>query len=106
MSELIDERQSWAALDQGIEVHLFETTALVTDGTQRNDLETIEQRIGLHAAMCLDHARNDIDALLQTRARFLQHFVGLANAWGSAEEDLQPPSRTLFPSCQGKQRIG
>ena len=46
-----------------VEVHLLEHAALVVDLAARDDLEPGEQRLGLGAAVGLDHADHDVDAL-------------------------------------------
>ena len=73
-----------------VEVHLLEPSVLVFDALARDDLEPVEQRLGLLAAMRLDDADDDVDALLQPGARLLQHLIGLADAGRRAEEDLEP----------------
>ena len=56
-------------------------------------LEPREQRLGLGAAVGLDAADDHVDALSAGAARGLEHGVGLADAGGGAEEDLQPAAR-------------
>ena len=41
--------------------------ALVVDAAARDDLEALEQRLGFAAAVGLDHADDDIDALAAAR---------------------------------------
>ena len=102
MGEFVDERQVRSARDQSVEIHLLERVILVLDGAAGKDLKAVEQRLGLLAAMRLDHTDHDIRAFVQPGARFFQHFVGFSHAWGGAEEDLQPPGAAFFLSCQGK----
>ena len=68
--------------------------AVDVDGrlARQNDLEALEQRLGLLAAVRLDHADDDIDALVPLGARRLQHLVGLADARRGAEKILSRPS--------------
>ena len=105
MGELIDERQVRAARDQGVEIHLLERVILVTDGAARNDLKAVEQSVGLFAAMRLDHADDDIRAVLRPGPGLLQHLVGLAHARSGAEKDLQASGAACFLLGHGEQRI-
>ena len=50
----------------------------------------------LLAAVRLDDADHDIVAVLFPGARLLQHFVGLADARGGADENLEPAGSALF----------
>ena len=49
----------------------------------------MQQRLGLRPPVGLDHADHDIDAGLHLGVRALQHLIGLADARGGADEDLQ-----------------
>ena len=64
--------------------------AVIFDDAARQDLEALEQRAGLGAAVRLDEADDDVDALGLEAARARQHRVGLADARRGAEEHLQP----------------
>ena len=55
--------------------------------------------------MGLDHADHHVDARLAPGAGALQHLVGLADAGGGADEDLQPAARALLPARGFKQRL-
>ena len=50
----------------------------------------VEQRLGLGAAVGLDHADDDVDALALPLPRRLEHGVGLADAGRGADEDPEP----------------
>ena len=54
------------------------------------DLETLEQSLGLGAAVRLDEPDHHVDALALQLARGVEHGVGLAHARRRAEEDLEP----------------
>ena len=56
---------------------------------RRQALEALEQGLGLGAPVRLDVADDDVDAARLQHARFFQHLVGLADARGGAEEDLE-----------------
>ena len=55
----------------GVEVHLLERLTLVLDALAREHLEALEQRLGLLAAVRLDHADDDIVRRPCLRARAL-----------------------------------
>ena len=67
--------------------------ALVVDRAARNDLEAFDEGLGLLAAMGLDDADDHVDAFGLAGPAGHQHFVGLADAGGRAEENLQPAAR-------------
>jgi hypothetical protein len=55
----------------------------------------------------LDHADHDIGAGFELGVRALQHLIGLADAGGGADEDLEPADvAVLAPGClqQGLRR--
>ena len=103
--EFVDERDLWTARNQRIEIHLLEDLVLVFQLPARNDFKAVQQRFGLRPAMGLDHADDDIDARLLPGVRALQHFIGLADARGGADKDLQPAGVVTFPPGGLQQRI-
>ena len=104
VGELVDQHQRRPALQDGVEIHLLERAALVLDLPARHDLEPGELRLGLGAAVRLDHADHDVDAVDLAAARGRQHLVGLADAGRGAEEDLQLAALLLFRRLQ--ERVG
>ena len=64
--------------------------AAVLDLAARHDLEPVDQRRGLGAAVGLDEAEHDVDAALAERVRLLEHPVGLADAGGEPDVELEP----------------
>ena len=56
--------------------------------------------------MSLDEPDDDIDALVLQALRVLQHGVGLADAGGGAEKDLQPARGLPAEGGQKRVRIG
>jgi hypothetical protein len=54
--------------------------------------------------MGFDDADHNVDAVAPLGLRRLQHFVGLANARGSAEKDLELAARFRLRRCE--QRLG
>ncbi len=89
MREFVDQHQIGAAREHRIDVEFVQHRAAVLDAALRKYLEAVQQRFGVGAAMCLDHADDDVDTCGAHLARFGQHRVGLADAGARAEEDLQ-----------------
>ncbi len=56
--------------------------------------------------MGLDHADDDVDAGPAPGVRALQHLVGLADAGGGADEDLEPAARALLAARRFQQCLG
>src|SRR5262249_24493032 len=84
--------------DDGVEVHLLEPLTSVLDAPARDDLEALQQRLGLTAAVGLHDADDDVVAVLLAGAGLLQHLVGLADARRGTDEDSQlPPARSPPP---------
>ena len=87
MGELVDQNDLRPAGDDGVEIHLLEPLSLVLHAPARNDLQALEQRLGLLAAVGLDDTDDDVIAVLLAGAGLLQHLVGLADAGRGAHED-------------------
>ena len=88
--ELVDEDQRGPARERGVEVELLQRRPAIGDQPRRQDLEALEQRLGLGAPVGLDVADDDVDARRALeRAGGLEHRVGLADAGGGAEEELE-----------------
>ena len=91
--ELIDQGEGRAPFEQGFEIHLGKAAALVVDVPPRQHLQTVQERLRLGPAVCLDDGRDHVQAVAQSRMGRGQHLVGLTDPGGSAEEDLQPPPK-------------
>ena len=89
VGELVDEGELRAARDQRVDIHLFESLVAVVDPLARQHFQAREQRLGLGAAVGLDDAHHHVDAGLELGMGALQHLVGLADAGGGADKDLQ-----------------
>ncbi len=63
---------------------------LVLEPLARQHFKARQQRFGLRPSVGFDRSNHDIDAGLHLGVRALKHFVGLADAGGGADEDLQP----------------
>ncbi len=100
MGEFIDQRDLRMARDQRVEIHLLDDLILVVDPLARENFKALQQRQRLCPPVGLDHADDNIGAGLQLGTRALQHLVGLADAGGGADEDLEPAGTTvLAPGC-------
>ena len=104
MGELIDEQQARAARERLVDVELAQDPVDVDDGLARDDLEALDERLGLAPTVRLDEAEHHLAPFGPGRAGRIQHGVGLADAGGRAEEDLQPAAMLLLR--EGKQGVG
>ncbi len=104
VGKFVDEDQRRTPGKDGVEVHFLEDAALVVDPRAGNDLEAVDQRLGFLAAVRLDDADHHVHAVGQSCTARHQHFIGLADAGGGAEKDLQTAAR--LPLRMVKQRVG
>ncbi len=105
VGKFVDQRELRAARDQRVEVHLPEYLILVLEPLARHDFKALQQRLGLRPAVGFDHADDDIDAGLQLGMRALQHLIGLADARGGADKNLQPAGLFVLAPRRLQQRI-
>src|SRR6266567_462104 len=104
VSELVDEDQLGAALEDRIEIHFGQKVAFVLDLLPRDHLEALEQCLRLAPAVRLDDADDDIDPISPLGLSRQQHFIGLADSPRGTEKNLQPPAALLLR--RGEQRFG
>ena len=95
--QLVDQDEAGPPLERSVDVELAQDAIDVDRWLARQDLEALEQRLGLLAAVRLDDADDDVDALLQLGAGRLQHLVGLADPRRGTHEDLEPAHMLPFP---------
>ena len=62
VGQFVDQHELRPALQDQVEIHLGEAVALVFHLAPRNNLEPVQQRLGLAAAVRLDDPDDDIDA--------------------------------------------
>ena len=67
VSQLVDERDGRAARQNGVDVHLVDGDAVILDPSPRNDFQAFDQRRRVGAAVRLDKADDNIDALRLSR---------------------------------------
>ena len=106
MGELVDQDQVRAPLERAVEVEFAQDTIDIDHRLTRQNLEAVEQSLRLLAAVRLDHADDDVHALLQLGASRQQHLVGFADARRRTDKNLEPPRGTLlFASGFGQQGL-
>ena len=93
VGQLVHEDHAGRALQRGVEIELLQGDAAVLQPAARQHRQPFQQRGRLRAAVGLDHAHDDLDALAGTGARRFQHRVRLPHAGGRAEEDLEAAAR-------------
>ncbi len=98
--KLIDEHQLRPAFEDRVDVHFAKTMPLMIDRAARNDLMTVDECLGLAAAVGFDHADHDIDPGLAPLPAVGQHLPCLADARSRAEKHFQRPR----PSCAAWRR--
>ena len=108
VSELVDEDEGRVPGQGRVEIELAQGRAAVLDQARRQLLEPGEERLGLGASVRLHPADDHVDAGGPLGARGLQHRVGLADAGGGSEEDLELPTSLagLFLPNSGQERVG
>ncbi len=75
--------------DHRIEIHLLKMPPLIVNALARDDFKTFKEGFSLAPAMGLDHADDDIIAVLPARMRLLQHLISLAHAGRRPDKDAQ-----------------
>ncbi len=93
VGDVVDQRQLGPAGQHRVDVQLLRGTVAADQGLAGQDLQAAQQRVGLLAAMSLDQGHHDVDPVARAALRVLEHRVGLADARGGAEEDLEPATR-------------
>jgi hypothetical protein len=79
-----------AALERGLQIELLLLDAAVGQLLLGEEVHAFDHGHGLGPAVGLHHARHHVDPFGLADAGLLEHGVGLADARGHAEEDLQP----------------
>jgi len=96
MGQFIDQCDLRAALQQRVEVHLLQQTPAIVERELGQNLQIGQLRLGLSAAMGFDYGGDHVHAFGRASLRGLQHCVGLADARGGTEENLEPPAPFFF----------
>ncbi len=87
--QLVDDGELRFPREDGLEIHLFEDHAPVLDAAPRDDRQILQPRFGVGAAVRLDEADHDIDALPTEGMGVFDHRIGLADTGGSADVDAE-----------------
>jgi hypothetical protein len=89
--ELVNEKDTGAARQRGIEVQLLTDDASIFDGQCRETDKALEQALGLYATVRLDVPDDHVSAgCCASTVRSFQHCVGLSNARSGTKKDAQP----------------
>ena len=89
VGKFVYENQLRRALQGCVQIKVAQKHALVPDFTERQLLQSIDQRHGLRACVGFNVADHHVHAASLRRVRGLQHGIGLAHARRIAKEDLQ-----------------
>ena len=102
----VEQQQGGTATQRCVEVELHQLAAAILDRNPRQDLETLQQRLCLLAAVGLDDTHDHIDPLEQPPLTGGQHFVGLPHPRRHAEVDLQPAASLTLGFLQKRVGVG
>ncbi len=104
VGKFIDQNQSGATGEDGIDIHLLQYLTAIIDALARDHAQPFDQRLGFPAAVGFHDTDNGIDAIRELRPAGHQHLIGLADAGCGAQKNLQPASCLALGIFQ--QRIG
>jgi hypothetical protein len=94
VSELIDQQDAGTARKGGVEIELLPHDAPIFDGQGWQQIEAVEQPLGIDAAVWLnitnDHVAGGVCG--KQGVRRFEHRVRFADAGGRAKENAQPPA--------------
>ncbi len=105
VGKLVDQDDLRLSRNDRIQIHFLQRLTAVFDAAPRNDFETSQQRFGFLAAVGLDHAGDDVVAVLEPRVGLLQHFVGLADAGRGADKNPQLADTPFFAARRFEERF-
>ncbi len=94
--KLIDQCNLRIALQQRVDVHLFERRAAILDPLPGNDLEIAELRGRVHPPVRLDEAHDHVRAPGVTALALVEHREGLPDAGSGSEVDAELPASHRF----------
>ena len=90
MGKLVDQGDGGLSCEDRVGVHLLDHDTAVLDATPRDDLEPVEELLGLGSAVRLDEPDDEVGATRRAAMALLEHPVGLADTRRHAEVDTQP----------------
>ena len=87
--ELIHHANLRMAAQDRVRIHLLKESPAIVDLAPRNNLQTLRLCDGVLAAVRLEIADHHVVPLALQLLRFFQHLIGLADAGGIAQKDLE-----------------
>ena len=108
MRQFIDQQDRGRALERGVEIEFAARDAAIANFQEWELLESLQETLGFASPVRFHIADHHIDAGRSRAARGFEHGIGLADAGGSAEEDLKPsPSLERLALLEfGQQLVG
>ncbi len=89
MRELIHQSDLGLACQDGVHIHFLDDDGAVDVAAARDDLQAIEERCRLPAAVGLDQAHHNVDALAFQPVGLFEHLPGFPDAGAISEIDLE-----------------
>ncbi len=107
VGQLVDQHEFGLAVQQSVDVHLFEGLAPVVDDAPRKDLQVADLSVRVRPAVILHPTDYHVGAALLPPPSLIEHGVGLAHSRGCAEIQPQlsschrrwPPDPRSDPLC-------
>ena len=101
MRELVDDRNLRFSSDDGVDVHFFHRDAAVLHVAPRHDLEVLQLRVSIGAAVRFHESDDDVETADAQRVPVGEHRVGLADA--RRRPDVNAQARAI-PFLQPRQQ--
>jgi hypothetical protein len=95
MCQLVDNDRVWMPFEEAGEIELVEVAIPVKDLSWRHNDESVQLLDERRSTVSLDKTNDDLHPSIGQPASLLQAGEGLAHAWGSTEEDVQPAASRL-----------
>ncbi len=89
MGQLVDQGDLRLSAQHRVEVHLVQAPSPVVDGLAEDDLEAVDQLLGVVPPVALDEPGDDVGAPPAPAVALAEHGVGLADARGRAQVDAE-----------------
>ena len=104
VGQLVQQQDLRPPGEGAVDVELLHRLAAVGEAAARQDLQLTDLRLRLRPAVGLGQPDDDVGATKAPPPALDQHLEGLADARGSAEENLQ--AAATLPGGDGEQRLG
>jgi hypothetical protein len=89
VGQLVDQCDLGPSSQHRVQVHLFQAGSPVVDCLAGDDLEAVEQGLGVRPTVGLDESDDDVGAPAAPALALGEHGVGLADARGRAQVDAE-----------------